>query len=393
MGRLAESFLEQAFETSSCSIRLKYLVRALVFATDVSGNHGIGAYVEQTLSGIHRVRPDWQCTIIAMGIDSAADIPEGYVVRRHASKLGMCVWGVIEALKMRPDEIFAFHVGLMPLAWFCAILGRVRLTLFTYGWEVATNRSLLDRYVCSRASRVAAISRWTALEFERFLSPIRYRRTSVIDLLPPTFDQGKYTSDHTARTAFRERLKIDLDDTVLLTVGRLDPTERYKGHEKIIRLLPRLTKQHPRIKYVVVGQGNDRERLQNVAIEMGVDRIVRFLGFASDLQPCYAAADLFVMPSTHEGFGIVFLEALASGLIVVAGGVDGSPTPLSWGLNGFLCDPYLDESIEEAILSALASLTDSDARVRAAGRAARVRRDFGPPAFDRRLDKFLSNAG
>jgi glycosyltransferase involved in cell wall biosynthesis len=211
----------------------------------------------------------------------------------------------------------------------------------------------------------------------------------VVELLPPTFDEEKYRPDKDAGTAFRKILGLDPGDTVLLTVGRLDPVERCKGHEQVIRLLPRLLAAYPQVKYLIVGRGGDQDRLQTVAADLGVQDIVRFLGFVRDLRGCYSAADLFVMPSTQEGFGIVFLEALACGVPVVAGGIDGSVTPLSWGLSGFLCDPYSAASIEEAITAALASRASGDKRGDPGYLAARVRHDFGSSSFDRRLDAIL----
>ena len=102
---------------------------------------------------------------------------------------------------------------------------------------------------------------------------------------------------------------------VLLTVGRMDVRERYKGHDRVIAALPGLVAQGHDVAYVVVGEGDDVARLRGRAVEAGVENRVSFLGavFSERLVEAYRMADLFVMPSTGEGFGIAFLEAMACG--------------------------------------------------------------------------------
>jgi glycosyltransferase involved in cell wall biosynthesis len=348
-------------------------------------------YTVQTLAALERVRPDWQCTVVTLAVEPDAKLPATCAVQCRRSKLLLCISGVLTTLKRRPREVLVFQVHLIPLAWVCATLVGARLTLFTYGWEVSRNNNLLERYLSGKASRLVAISRTTALAVERFLPPWK-RHRKLVELLPPTFDEEKYYLDADTGATFRKHLHLDPAETVLLTVGRLDPSERCKGHEQVIRSLPRLLTTHPRIKYLIVGQGCDQARLQTIVAELGLKDIVRFLGFVADLRGCYSASDLFVMPSIQEGFGIVFSEALACGVPVVAGGLDGSVTPLSWGLSGFLCDPYSAASLEEAITAALESRASGDKRSDPAYLAARVRQNFGSSSFDRRLDTILRGA-
>ena len=112
---------------------------------------------------------------------------------------------------------------------------------------------------------------------------------------------------------------------MLLTVGRMDAREGYKGHDRVIAALPQLLAAGHDIVYIVVGEGDDRTRLQNLAAERGLAERVRFVGAIGEdvLVDAYRMADLFVMPSSGEGFGIAFLEAMACGtpaLGLAAGG-------------------------------------------------------------------------
>jgi phosphatidylinositol alpha-1,6-mannosyltransferase len=126
-------------------------------------------------------------------------------------------------------------------------------------------------------------------------------------------------------------------DLTLLTVGRLDVRERYKGHDRVISILRQLQREIGRsIVYVIAGDGDDRSRLETMAKEAGLANEVRFLGrvASADLPDLYRAVDLFVMPSTGEGFGIVFLEAMGCGTPALGLGAGGANDPLCDGLLG-----------------------------------------------------------
>ena len=143
--------------------------------------------------------------------------------------------------------------------------------------------------------------------------------------------------------------------TVLLTVSRLAAAERYKGHDRVIKALAQLLPVHPDLVYVIAGDGDDRQHLEMLAESEGVREDVRFVGYVSDeeLPDLYRAADVFVMPSTGEGFGIVFLQALASGLSVIAGDGDGSSDPLRDGGDGVMVSAEEPSAIVNAIETTL----------------------------------------
>jgi phosphatidyl-myo-inositol dimannoside synthase len=149
----------------------------------------------------------------------------------------------------------------------------------------------------------------------------------------------------------RARLKLG-PGPILLTVGRLAASERYKGHEQIFSVLPALRAAFPTLVHVVAGDGDDRARLEARALELAGDRTaVRFIGFVpdEDLPDLYRTADLYVMPSTKEGFGIVYLEAAACGLRVVGGLGGGSADAVPAEQIGVLVDPNDGEALAQAI--------------------------------------------
>src|SRR5262249_12921035 len=112
---------------------------------------------------------------------------------------------------------------------------------------------------------------------------------------------------------------------------------------------------HSELIYLIVGDGDDRPRLEALATECGVAERVRFVGLvrAEELPDYFRLADVFVMPSTGEGFGIVFLEAMASGVPVIGGNQDGSLDALGDGILGTAVHPHNCEEIASAISAAL----------------------------------------
>lgn len=140
-----------------------------------------------------------------------------------------------------------------------------------------------------------------------------------------------------------------------MTFGRLVSRERAKGFDEVLDILPQLIGVHPRLVYIIAGDGEDRKRLWERVQREGLAEHVVFTGFIdeSDKADLYRLADLYVMPSRGEGFGFVFLEALACGLPVVASSVDGSRDAVRDGLLGEIVNPDKPEELIGAILRGL----------------------------------------
>ncbi len=114
---------------------------------------------------------------------------------------------------------------------------------------------------------------------------------------------------------------------MVLTVGRWAATERYKGADELIEAIAQLQASMPELHLVVVGGGDDLPRLRKLASDRGIfDRVVFLEGLSREqIAACYAHCDVFALPSTGEGFGLVFLEAMAFGKPVVGADSGGIP--------------------------------------------------------------------
>jgi phosphatidylinositol alpha-1,6-mannosyltransferase len=359
--------------------------RFLALGTDISPGNGIGSFTTQFLAGVGRINPGRLGTALALSASPDLKMPQGWSLCRAHGRLRYAMKAMVLARRQRPSEILVFHLSIMPVAFIAAWLASARVTLVAYGWELTFNRRKVDRWCGYRADRIIAVSRMTALEVERLFRDKRSRCFGEVQVLHPTWDHHNSTADQTRRFAARETFGFAQDEVVMLTVGRMDPAERCKGHDRVLDVLPALLASNPNLRYLIVGEGKDQTRLVERSEALGLADRVIFAGFVENVADCFAACDLYVMPSTQEGFGIVFLEALASGRPVVAGGIDGSIEAILWGELGFLCDPLDPRSVEETIRKAINALDGPDPRVDASSLQSQVELRFGTAAFDQNL--------
>jgi phosphatidylinositol alpha-1,6-mannosyltransferase len=239
----------------------------------------------------------------------------------------------LTALKLthRNDLIYIGHPNLAPIGLLLKFLRpSARYVVAAHGTEVWEPLSPLRRWGLQSAAAVTAPSNFTASTIIK----TQGLDSSRVSVLPWAIDPKLLKSNGTAHTV-RPPLP---EGKILLTVGRMDAAERLKGVEEVMRALLSVLKNFPDTYYVIVGEGDDRPRLELRARELAVDTHVIFIGNISDdnLKGYYEACDVYVMPSRQEGFGLVFLEAMACGKPVIGGDHGGTPDVVLDGINGFL---------------------------------------------------------
>ena len=312
-----------------------------------------------------------------------------------------------ERVTIRRDTMWSRHWGLLHPAgcWTHLVRTRRLLRLSSRGRAVVhcgrvipegldgylTNRLGGSAYICwahgeevAYAQHSREIRRLMALVYRHAATTIANSRSTATQLVAfgvpaeriviahPGVDASRFSPDVPGAAALRARL-VGPDEILLLTVGRL---QRRKGHDVALQALAKLGSESRSSRYVVVGTGPDEARLRKLAIDLGVERRVIFAGAvaADDLPAYYAAADVFVHPNRiengdFEGFGIVLLEAAASGLPVVAGSTGGTPEAVEAGTTGLLVS---GDDVDE-LVSALQMLIRSPLRRQAMGVAGRAR--------------------
>ena len=223
----------------------------------------------------------------------------------------------------RPELVWCGHIHLAPLAALAARATGAALWLQAHGIEAWTRPGRAVRAAVERAGLVTAVSRVTRSRLLAW-STLPPERVRVLpNAVAPDFAPGPKPAPLLARHGLEGR-------RVLFTLARLAAAEGYKGHDRVIGLLPALAARLPDLAYVIGGDGDDRPRLEGLAAALGVAERCRFIGPVPEGETAahHRMADVFVMPSTGEGFGIVYLEAMACGVPAVGLDGDGSVDPL-----------------------------------------------------------------
>jgi phosphatidyl-myo-inositol dimannoside synthase len=337
---------------SGLTLLAKSPMRVLALVTDAFGGHGgIAQYNRDFLSALARCDRVGDVIVLPrLSATSVDALPDGVrQLRAVENRLAYSAAALWTAINYQPiDLVFCGHLFMAPLAAVIARVLKVPLWVQVHGIEVWRKLSALQRCSVESATIVTSVSRYTRRRLLERVGIEQARVKVLPNTVSPQYQPGPkpaYLLDRHAAGGKK----------ALMTVSRLDSSEQYKGHDRVIRALPGVLSQHPDTIYLVVGDGDDRPRLESLAAECGVAKNVQFTGLVppEELPDYFRLADVFVMPSAGEGFGIVFLQAMAAGIHVIAGSQDGSRDALCDGALGTLVDPENCEELASAILTAL----------------------------------------
>lgn len=254
-----------------------------------------------------------------------------------------------DLLLFRPTLVIAGHINYAPICFFFSKLMGYRYIVLTYGIEVWDMGSASKKSALKAAKSIVAISNYTK---NRLIEQIPEIRNKIVIISNPV--DGKEFFIKSKSEALTNHFGLE-GCKVILTVARLSSEEKYKGYDKVIEALPSVMKKVPRVKYLLVGDGDDRKRIEELTSQLGVKEDVIMTGRVRDneLINYYNLCDVFIMPSKGEGFGFVFIEALACGKPVVAGNADGSREAILNGQLGILVDPLNINEISNEIVKLL----------------------------------------
>ena len=355
-----------------------HFVRYIVLTPGIGGADGIA---ELSRLAVRALQPDDAGSVSpAVDVISLTDPTGSRLADRAAARLvgaGGCRFRfVAAALRARlrgrgPVGILCLHVHLSPVAWLLAGW----TTVFLHGIEAWRPLKRMERAAVRRAHIVMANSAHTVRRFRAANPEFSDRPIGVCHLA---------VRERDATPAPAKRLEWSPPPFALI-VGRLVAAERYKGHDLLIDLWSDVMASVPDARLVVVGEGDDRARLEARAATLGDH--VNFLGRISDgaLTRLYRDCALFVMPSRDEGFGLVFLEAMHAGKACV-GSVGAAAEVIVDGVTGFV----VEQERAQVLNAVLRLFREPDLRRRMgqAG-AARVADEFTEAHFRRRFRALL----
>jgi asparagine synthetase B (glutamine-hydrolysing)/glycosyltransferase involved in cell wall biosynthesis len=270
------------------------------------------------------------------------------------------------------ERIVCGHVFLLPVA-LAARCARRNLSydLVAHGIEVWRPFSVAERLALRGARRIFCISDYTRGKLLEYcpLPPAK------LVVLPNGLDAYFDIADSPGPP---------VHPPIIATIARLTRFDVYKGIDTLIQALPQIRAAVPGVRLRVMGQGNDLPRLRQLTDQLGLQGAVEFLGFVSDeeLQSQLRQCALFALPSKKEGFGLVFLEAMAQGrpcLGAQAGGIPEVLTPET----GILVEYGDVAQIADGCVAALRRSWDTQAILDRA-------REFAYPRFRERLATLLS---
>lgn len=333
-------------------------MKILLVTTDAYGcNGGIAQYNRDLVESLASIPATQSVTVLARNLHTALPPLPDRVRFLPAATHGTAafLWTCFQDGLARQDLVICGHLNLLPVAAALAARSDCPLVLMVYGIEVWTRpANPLTRWLANRADAVWSISDYTRRRMASWLSVPEERYA----LLPNAIRLEHYGMAKVApEVAHRYRGNAT---HLLLTLGRLAASERYKGIDEILDALPVLLERYPRLRYVVAGDGDDRPRLEQKAHDLGISEHVLFTGFVREEEKAdlYRLADVFAMPGRGEGFGFVFLEAMACGTPVVASTLDGSYEAVRGGQIGLAVNPDDVRSLQAALVKALSQPRD-----------------------------------
>lgn len=367
--------------------------RVLLLALGASGKGGVQRATSNLVRGISAAYGAERIALLSLG-DVERDLPcraTSLGVERNRLrvslwlKLRFLVKALLLAFRWRKRLIVvAAHPHLGAVAWACSRFASAPFVVWCHGIEAWGQLRRAIRFSLKKADGVWAGSRFTAREVELAAGLTEGSVHVTSYCLSPDLDLFQSASSKEVRR--------------VLAVARLEPEHAYKGVDILLKSWPLVLERIPDSQLVIVGEGRDRTRLETLAETFGIRESVTFRGRISDrdLVSEYLKARVFALPGRvrrgskpqGEGFGLVFLEAAAAGLPVIAGRAGGAFEAVDVGKTGVLVDPDDYQDVASAITQLLESPELSE-RMGREGRE-RVRNHFTFEVFESRISELLS---
>ena len=255
------------------------------------------------------------------------------------------------------EKVILSHINLLAIGLLIKkISPKTEIILLAHGIEVWGELNSWKKNFLRKGCQVWAVSHYTA-GIMKDKHAIPSKNIHVLNnALDPFFKIPKIKE---RPDALVYKHGIFESDPILFTLTRLSSSELYKGYDLVLHTLPEVIQVYPTLLYFIAGKADseEQERLEKLIEELNLQNNVILLGCIPDskVSSYYQLADIFIMPSRKEGFGLVFIEAAACGSKIIAGNLDGSRDALLNGKLGTLVDPIDREKIKEAILLNLAN--------------------------------------
>jgi len=268
-----------------------------------------------------------------------------------AKKASFVKEAVVQGVQSK--TVILSHINLLMIGWLIKkISPATKIILMSHGIEIWGRVSKAKAMMLSIINEFWAVSHYTKGRIIQSHGIAENKIKVLNNCLDPYLPLPK---NIVVSKGLKERYSIAEDEKVLFTLTRLSSKEKYKGYNDVITALVNL--KNPKVKYIIGGKGDAVElaAMQEKIMASGIQDQVILAGFIPDeeLAAHFKMSDCYIMPSSKEGFGIVFIEAMYYGIPVIGGNADGTMDALQNGELGIVVEPGNVNDIQSAIVEML----------------------------------------
>lgn len=323
--------------------RVRRSILAVVDSSPVGDGVGyVGLLLHRALEDIFRLPPH----VLALDAPAPGRVGRVQALRFVARLTAAQLW-------TRPLVTVYNHIGIARSARWVPWLLRTPYAVFLHGieaWDpdVAGARMDVVRHAAVRLSN----SRFTAervTQVHGHLGPIDVCPLALLPGIPETSDADLVAARHILGPR-KPRVVI---------VGRMSALEKYKGHDELLESWPQVQQRIADAQLIIIGRGDDVDRLRAKAATAGVAASVHFTGYIGDpvMRAMLAESDVFALPSRNEGFGLVYLEAMRARLPCIGSTADAAVDVIEDGRTGLLVPQQDKGALANSIVQLLSDST------------------------------------
>ena len=293
----------------------------------------------------------------------------------------LAIWKAITS-----DVVIIPHLNLSLFVLIAKLINpKIKVFVQLHGIEAWTNLSGVQERMLNQADGIFSVSNFTMNNVLERYPHLKSKSSVLSNSLDPLKD---YNTDIYAGINFRSSKGIAESKKLLITVGRLHNEEAYKGYDKTIEAIHLLNDES--IEFHIIGKYDkiEQQRIFDMLLKYDMVGQVKLVGYVNDedLAKYYHAADLFIMPSKGEGFGLVFIDAMANGLRVIGGNADGSVDAISFSSESALINPDDIEEIKNAIQKLLSENWTAEQKINL---STKCKEKFSPEIFEHNIEKTI----
>lgn len=310
-------------------------MRLLVIAKGCGGGIGrVEQLLDRSWAVLEEKHPLQVEVIRKIGVNVPQPVGKAQRWQAHGSRRRLASLALRRFIATRPNIVIFSQLNVVPLGLLMkAVWPRTHVITMVHGIEVWDPISPLTALALRRCDAIWSVSAYTK---EMVIKRANLSKEKV-HLLPNALlpeQMEALMPDH------KNPDRSENGTASVLSVARLDEGDRQKGIDTVIQALPLVVDRFPNVSYKIVGNGNDVGRLQSLMSRTGVERHVQLMGALDDsaLFRAYKECDVFVLPSAKEGFGLVFIEAMAAGKPVIAARAGGAGEVVLHADTGLLID-------------------------------------------------------